>query len=506
MSELNLPDEAGPTRQRWWRRSPAPRDPESYASSSPEQARVSEPAGVPDAGAEVRAGDGRKIVRGIVVLTLATGLGVFMLGFPAGVLPALATVVFFLAPQETSRAASLAAFVLLAIAAVATLAEGSLDPNDLSLRYSRDRDIATTAAAAAGGLLGVAVFTGAIIERAPEPARPRLRRRLSRPRMSVVGPHLPVAVSLVVGAVIRVMVAPSAFGADGRIALANLASGTAYQRGLEDGVLVPPLAPALALVLPLGDQLLLLVTGLATIVVAVRLADQLTTGAASDRSRRIAWCTGLVAATLPTLVTQRLPEALATLLVVWAATLAWPREVTAPRVLASGTLVGLAFLAEPTALVAAPLLAAWLASARRRDSAAHALLLLVPVVLVIAPLLQWNLAVVGTLWPRSPADAASIAGSLRLLTLVIDGAAGVACLLATSETNRGGRRDGFLLIGIPVSALVLCAFTGASSGLWGWSSGVVAAGAGILLAARLTRGATSLPPPSAREDGVEVLG
>jgi hypothetical protein len=453
----------------------------------------------------VPTGRERRVARGSIIVILATGLGIFMLGFPAGVLPALATVVFFLAPQETSRAASLAALVLLAVAGVATLAEGSLRAEDLSLRYANEREIATTAAAAAGGLLGIAVLTGSIIERSPVPA-PRWQRRprpLPRQSTSRRSGHGPLLVSLAVGATVRLVLAPGAFGEDGRLAASNLANGVAYHNHLADGVLVPPLAPALSIGLPVGDRLLLVLVGLATIATAIRLADRLLVDAHPPLRRRATWCAGLIAALLPALVTQRLPEALATLLVTLAVILAWPDRATPTRILGAGAVLGLAATAEPTALLAAGALAAWVATSRTPDRTTYALLLLVPLVLVLAPLVQWTMATLGSPWPRSPADGGSVTGSVRLLAVGLDGIAGAACFLGRDRTTTPNRRDAILFVGLPTLALLSGALTGSSSGLWGWSSGVVAVGAGLALTSRVGHGAAS--PAVEPEDRVDLV-
>lgn len=422
-----------------------------------------------DDGTDPTEGRARNVARGILILAAATGLGIFMLGFPAGILPALATIIYFLAPNETSRAASLAALVLLAVAGIATLAEGSLDADDLSLRFARDREIATTAAAAAGGLLGIAVLTGAVVERSALRAKrwvpPRRHRRAhDGPDARVLG------VSLVLGALVRLVAAPGAFGPDGTIVLRNLADGIAFDTGLADRVLVPPLAPLLATILPVGEGVLLLGVGLGIIAAAVRMGRRL----AGDRG---ALAAGLVAACLPALFGQRLPEALATLLVTLAVLMAWPALLTTRRSLLAGGLLGLAVLAEPTTLLAVAVLVVWVATSEQDDRASYSLFLVVPVILLAAPLLQWTLAELGTAFPRSPADGAAWSGAPRIGGYLLDAAAGIACFVAASD-----HRNRLILRLLPALALVAGLLTGSSSGLWGWSAGIVAVGAAAFLA------------------------
>jgi len=319
--------------------------------------------------------------------------------------------------------------------------------------------------------------------------------------------RLPLLASVGLGAVTRLALAPGAFGEDGQLAVSNLANGVTYQRGLADGVLVPPLAPALSIGLPLGDRLLLVLVGLITIAAAVRLIDRLLADLESPLRTRATWCVGLTAALLPSLVTQRLPEALATLLVTLAVLLAWPDRATPLRILGAGTVLGLAVAAEPTALLAAGAVAVWIATSRSPDRTTHALLLFVPLVLVLAPLVQWTAAALGTPWPRSPADGGSVTGSVRLLTVCLDGIAGAACFLGRDRTLSSSRRDTILFVGLPALALLSGALTGSTSGLWGWSSAVVAVGAGLTIAGRTGhRAAADLDRVGEPEHAGEVPG
>ena len=122
---------------------------------------------------------------------------------------------------------------------------------------------------------------------------------------------------------------------------------------------------------------------------------------------------------------QRLPGALAGLLVVTALLLAWPDRLTVARASTAGVLLVGAALARPESLLALPVVIAWVAvwPGRRPDAAATlaALVGSTAVALFLATLALNDQT--GSWWPAHPGPSLVLDGALGVVAMVLSAAA-----------------------------------------------------------------------------------
>jgi hypothetical protein len=290
--------------------------------------------------------------------SVRTGLGrtgrtvILVLGFLLGGLVglAVATAALVAVEVEPDHVVARGAAASLALAAIATVLE-TWPADDFDLRFSTERPIAGGLAKASAILLVTAVAVRARLERAPEPMiGPRLGDR--RAQASVVRTHAASAVGVAAfaaGAVtIRVMASPAALPAGYARAVAGLRAGHWVPTALH-----PPLATIVAALGPLSPRW-------STILATLLTAGVVTTVGWRLGGRRVGVLCGVLAAVLPSVWGQQLPEALAALGVAGGIAWAWPERVSMRRAVLAGLALGAAALARPEALLAIPVVAAWL--------------------------------------------------------------------------------------------------------------------------------------------------
>lgn len=334
------------------------------------------------------------------------GAGVLLGGVLGGIVAGAALyVAWLLSPRWVAAAASAG----LAAAAGAT-----------ALGWTAD-------AAAAGRLAGIAVLvavaTAAAVERSPvgEPVPRPTEHPLRRAGrwaavITVAAPGLALAVALWLGGP-----GPPLAERDEAV-VASLQAGEGLSRTAGAGETgtdpsqSPPLAPIVAAFLPGSPERAVLVAWIATVLVAAALARAIDGFAA-------AVVAGGAAAVLAAVATPRLPEALAGLGIVGAATLLHPRERTLGRSTAAGSCLGAAVLARPdAALVVVVAVVVLAATAGIRHPAAVA----AGAAAVVGPWLVWYARTFDTWWAFDPlpgetpgvwlAPVAAVAAAVALTT------------------------------------------------------------------------------------------
>lgn len=305
---------------------------------------------------------GRDLPPGPVTVVLVAAGG-FVIGGPFGLVVALLAVVVWRRYPDWLGALLVGLLVLAGLGSVLGAWPGA---DSLRQSYADDRSWA----AAAGLAAGVALLVG--VARAARSDRARTATVAAAPDAAPLparlAPWLPFVGVGLLAAVVSVLLAPEAVTGDLRTGAEALRAGQGLTSGSQ-----PPLALVLAAAFPTAGPGLL--AGLAaatagtTAVLGARLAG-----------RRAGLVAGALAALLPLVWDQRLPGAVAGLLVLAAVLLAFPDRVTVARGAVAGGLLVAATLARPEAALVVPVLAAWLAvwrdagPRRDRESALAALL------------------------------------------------------------------------------------------------------------------------------------
>ncbi len=286
------------------------------------------------------------------VLALA-GAGL-LLGGVTGLLVALLGVAA--TAREGGYQAARAAFLLLVLAAVATVVEVVPTHSAIGLDFSARRPVAARAAEAAGVLALVALVGFAYTERPrfsavalPAPERGALPTRLRS-----LSATLPYAVVALVAVAVRTQALPTALPPGYGPEVTALQAGGGFTTALR-----PPLATVIAAFAPGTARAALLVVSALTVVAVMRLAGRLAGG-------RAALLAGLVAAVLPSLWGQQLPEAVGALAVTTALVVLWPPALDVRRAALSGLALAAAALARPEALLVVPVALAWILVSRGR--------------------------------------------------------------------------------------------------------------------------------------------
>ena len=354
------------------------------------------------------ADDERDAPPGPLTAAIVVGGG-FLLGGPFGLVVAVLALVVWHREPRWLGGLLVGLLVLSALGSVLGAWPGA---DSLRQSFADDRAWGAAAGLGAGVALLVAVARAARADRAAAPAVSP-SGPASAPVTARLGPWIPVA-GIVLGAgAVSLALAPDALTASGRSAAAALRAGSGLGRAPSEHH--PPLALAVAVAFPQSLALVQAVvagaTAAATIVLGTRLAG-----------RRTGLLAGTLAVALPLVWSQRLPSALATVLVVSALLLAWPDRLTVARAGSAGLLLVGAALARPGALLVVPVVILWVAlwPTREPRSVTTLTTLVVTVVgtLVIAALALHDQA--GVWWPavRNPA-------------LVLDGALGAMALLVS---------------------------------------------------------------------------
>ena len=345
--------------------------------------------------------------------------GGFLLGGPFGLVVAVLALVVWHRQPRWLGALLVGLLVLSALGSVVGAWPG---PDSLRQSFADDRSWGAAAGLGAGVALLVAVARAARADRAPDApsASPATRRP---PLAARVGPWVPMAAIVLAAGVVSALLAPDALTEGARTAADAVRSGAGL--GRDPAAHHPPLALFVAAAfpdaLPLVQALLAGATAAATVVLGTRLLG-----------RRTGLLAGALAAALPLVWDQRLPSALAGLLVVTALLLAWPDRLTVARAATAAVLLVGAALARPEALLVLPVVVAWVALwPARRPEAVPTLVALVGVAVValvlVAPALH---DATGVWWPTVPGPAFVLDGPVGLVAALF---CGVAALLALDE-------------------------------------------------------------------------
>jgi hypothetical protein len=307
-------------------------------------------------------------------------------------------------PGGATALAALGAAVLLALAGVFTVLGGLPLASELTPAFASDRGLAAAAALAAAVC---ALFSVVALARAEREARPAPAVPMDWQSLTAIGAVVAGGVALGALALgVRVASAPEALRPDFAELVTNLRLGNGYARGvapaLDATALHPPLAPFVAAIFPgIVDHVHVVVSALVVLVTA-GLGGRL-------GGIRGAIGAGLMAALLPSMWGQQLPEALAALGVASALLFAWPEKASVPSAALAGACLGLAALARPEAIVAAPIVVVWMAL-RTRWNASPVIACAVAAVALMGPWLLWTQDQFGVLQP-STSLGATLAGA-----------------------------------------------------------------------------------------------
>ena len=334
-------------------------------------------------------------------------LGAALMGFLlAGALGAVVAVIAVLALRREPRWVLGAALVgVLALAAIATVVEHPLTRAALSLRFASERPLAAALGSAAGVLLALTIAQLAVQERAPSP---RADIDDDQPHDGRPRPDAAVVAVGVAALVVRVLGAPEAMPPGYDTLVTSLRGANGYRGTAGFTAVRPPLPAVIAAFAPGPERLALVIVSLTTVLVVMRIAHRI-----GGRPASIA--AGVVAAVLPSMWGQQLPEALAACFVAGTIALAWPDVLTPSRAAAAGVCAAAATLSRPEALLVVPVVLAWIAVARRRGLLPRAAALVGVAAAVVLP---WQVQVHSHFdtWLPSTNLGASLAGGLTPAT------------------------------------------------------------------------------------------
>ncbi len=370
-----------------------------------------------------------RLSRPSLVHVLTIGLfglaGLLLGGWPGFVIGVATAAVLEVLGPDAPRRLAVAAAALLAGAAVMTLLEGGTAITDLNLRFPRERPVANTLALAATILVVAILFADVSSERAMSPSPPRehpTALRSPRWRPPGVRPWFTVGILAVL---VRVACVPDRLP-PGYVSLAdNLALGRGYLLGLGSDArptgILTPLTPLIIAFAPGGPRMVLIAVSTSTVVMTGLLATRLF-------DRRIGVTAAVVAAMLPSLWGQQLPEALAALAVVVALLLADPYRTSPWRLILAGSAIGVGMLARPEVVLVVPLVICWWMAARDHPPWRYLLAASAILVLVLQPWVgylhgtfdRWTLST--SLGPTIAAAAAPAATEGSLIGAVDPGA------------------------------------------------------------------------------------
>ncbi len=340
----------------------------------------------------------------LLLLGSAVVVGYLFVGRDVLIL-AIGLVVLLRFGRDPGRPLALAAFALLVIAAIATIAQ---DPSGaINTSYASRRTLAAEAGAIVGVFLVLATIIFAFTERSPEaaPKRPVFRRvslveidafRRMVPRWAAfAAPYVPIGF---IALAIRLVLAPAALPPAYNLLIENLRLGTGYSLAAPSGGVpvgtFPPLSSTFAAYFPLGPTVILLLVSLGTVALVARAAYV-------QWGRGASVLAAATAAVLPSLWAQQLPIQLAGLLVLGGVVLAEPRRLTTTRAALAGLCLGGAFLARPDAGAALVVVVVWLALEQGWRARGDIAALLATAGVVIAPWLNFVWTEFGLPWPMS---------------------------------------------------------------------------------------------------------
>lgn len=307
-------------------------------------------------------------------------------------------------PGQGPALAALAATVLLGLAGVSSVVGGTPDASELSPAFAADRELAAAAALAAGVCAVFAVVGAGLSERARrDPVSARIdRRSLTADAVAAAGALVLAALALLV----RMALAPEPLRPDFLELVANLRLGNGYVRGvapaLDATAMHPPLAPVVAAIFPGIVKQVHVVVSVLVVLVTAGVGRRL-------GGIRGAVGAGVTATFLPSLWGQQLPEALAALGVVTAVLSVWPDRPAVTRAALGGSCLAMAALARPEAIVAVPVVVAWMAI-RTRWNTPSVIACACTAIVLVGPWLLWTQDRFGVVQP-STSLGATLAGA-----------------------------------------------------------------------------------------------
>lgn len=404
----------------------------------------------------------------------------------AVVLGAIAIAVFVYR-SDPGRPVAMGAFVLLVMAAVATVIEVTPSSSDPNLNFALLRHVTTWLGTLVGALTAAAVALFAVTERSIEPASAwftgRYRSAVWRERWRSVSRladrWAPIGLAMVLAGALAYLLGPPLSPAyDGLIR--SLRVGSHYSlTGLsaEPTGVVPPIAPGLTAFAPFSGPVLVSLLAMAGVVLVARVTHRMF-------GYRAAAAAAYCAALLPAVWAVQLSVAIAGVAIIGATMLAEPSRLTARRAVAAGLWCAIAGLSRPDALlIGLPVLVVWNLSARRDRRAWQSVAyLFVTASLAMAPWLTFLRANFDTLLP-----ADSLANSLHdpngadryggvaglVLGVAVVAGSGVLLVMRRVEWPRFVRTH-LPFIVLPAACLVLAVVYPVGRDALGWSGPLVA--------------------------------
>lgn len=294
-------------------------------------------------------------MREAVTLPVATAL--IAIGFAIAGLLGVVVVCFWLARALLVKRPGIAvgAAALLAIAGLATAAQGFLERAPIGLDYATQRPLAATLAAMAGVSLLVELVLRAFAERSTEPTRPVAHHSTVDKTLAI-----PAVVVCLASALIGGIARLGSGGSRERALVQQLRAGLGYPAGAGDATAGGPIGPLLKSFFP--------VSGVVLDAVAVAVAGVALWFMARQLGQRGAATVVALAGVVLTLAMRADLNAVLVLSLT-AATIAAvaPPNPSIRRVVSSALLIGLAALAQPIAATVGLGVGSWLAHSRRRE-------------------------------------------------------------------------------------------------------------------------------------------
>jgi len=361
---------------------------------------------VPNVGPAV--GERRVSTRGLIATSaLAATVAYLLSGAGFAIVLGAVAVAVLLYRSDPGRPAALGAFILLVLAAGATIIEVTPSVTDPNLTFAISRQVTSLLGTLAGALTATAIALYALSERSVEPAEPWFalqdRRVVWRERVRLlprlVDRWLVVGMAAVGAGALAYLIGPEALSSEYGGLIRNLRVGAAYSLVGPNGgptAMIPPLAPGLAAYSPVAGRVLLSLVAMGSVLFAARVAY-------SRFGYRAALGAAIASVLIPAVWAVQLGVALASLAVLGAVALSEPARLRARRAVGAGICLGVAGLSRPDALMfALPVLIVWIlwqAPERGRSLFGRMATMVITALVVMAPWLTYVRTTFATLLP-----------------------------------------------------------------------------------------------------------
>jgi hypothetical protein len=406
---------------------------------------------------------------------------------------------------------ALAAWVLLVVAAIATVVPAYPSMDGWSMTFSSDRGLAAEAARIAGLLFALASVLMAAVDRSawPAPHRrwidPRTLHRWSRRRLWSVTTAIEalfVSGMLLGGAVIRMVMAPAPLAPAYDGLVTNLRLGTHYALDSVTNAgpiaAIPPLSPLTIAYMPIAPQELAVIAGIAAMGLSGWLAGRI-------RGMTAGGAALVIAVILPSMWDTSLAVVLAGACLLVAVALLDGRRTSPARALWAGAALGLAILARTEVVLVVPLILAW-----SRDRGMPGLRVLVTGIAALLTTAPWWVFVhdrTGSLLP-TPTIASFLndplgIGHSRSASGWIGGVLAIGVAIALTRGTRLWRQW-WVLWAVPGVALLLALTDLPSRDPLSWSAPMLVSLIGAGVAERLHDDHQAFGVPSPRRAGSMV--